>query len=146
MKKLIKTLLLISVMTLMTSALSAQNFAQAVMQVRVEVISGTQITQMTNSDISDQIVSDQNGDADDRLINLGSFTLVTPDGVQFSATIEQSITFNDSSDNWFDIFTHTDQNVIETGTTEINMTGIMAAGNIKNGQYTGKQIAVIEYY
>jgi hypothetical protein len=146
MKKTIKTLLLISVLILMTSVLFAQNTSQAVMQVRVEVVSGAQITQMTNQDISNQIVRDQNGKTDNGMINLGSFTLLTPDGVQFSARIEDSITFNANDENWFDILTKADRNQIETGKTEINITGMMTAGNIIKGQYSGKQIAVIEYY
>lgn len=146
MKKTIKTILLITVLTLMTSALFAQNTSQAVMQVRVEVVSGAQITQMTSEDIGNQITRGQNGDANSGMINLGSFTLITPDGVQFSARIEDSITFNANDKNWFDILTKADRNQIENGKTEINITGIIAAGNIKKGQYTGKQIAVIEYY
>jgi len=146
MKKMMKTLLLISILTLITSVVSAQNTSQAVMQVRVEVISGAQITQLTNSDISDQIQADVNGEVAGNLINLGSFTLITPEGVQFSARVENGITFNDKSDNRFDIFTKADQKVTESGKTEINITGTMAAGLIKSGQYSGKQITVIEYY
>jgi hypothetical protein len=146
MKKMKIAFLLVSILPLTPTLMSAQNTSQAVMQVRVEVISGAQITQLTNSDISDQIQADVNGGFAGNLINLGSFTLITPEGVQFSARVEKGITFNDKSDNRFEIYTKADQIVTEAGKTEINITGTMAAGMIKNGQYSGNQITVIEYY
>lgn len=137
-----KTLIL-SILTLLVSGFSFQTNAQvtAVMQARVEVISGAGFTTLN------EYLIDFNSVNAFEDFEAGAFTLVTTPGSDVNVHIENldQIT-NENGDTLNFEELDADQVISENGEHQISVNG--KVGNIQqlNGHYQGAIAAVVEYY
>lgn len=137
-----KTLIL-SILTLLLTGLELQVNAQvtAVMQARVEVISGAGFTTLNEHLIDFNTV---NAFED---FEAGQFTLVTTPGSEISIRLEntdQIINEQGQTLNFEDI--ETDQVTSENGEHQVSVNGKVSDLQSLNGHYQGAVTAVVEYY
>lgn len=134
--------LIFSILTLLTSALSPPMQAQvtAVMQARVEVISGSGISNL------EQPLIDLNNAETLEEVNTGSFSLVTAPGANVQIRIENgsAIVNEDGEEIEFESF-NINQLSSENGEHQISLTGKLKQLQKLSGQYKGSVTAVVEY-
>jgi outer membrane lipoprotein-sorting protein len=137
MKKRIKIVVLVLAAIAFTAAEAiAQHASSASMQVRVEVISGTQV--------SENQVAEAFRVSEDETV-YGDFAMRLPDGVEFITEANESVLMSNGVDHWkmrAEMKIDRDEN----GTVHVKfITRNNKTGDSKGAIYHGKQIATIQY-
>lgn len=137
MRKRIKIVILVLAAIAITAAeAAAQQTSSAAMQVKVEVISGSQVSENKVAE-SFQIVEDET--------TYGDFELNLPDGAQFITEADQSVLMSNGADQWnMRAEMKIDQD--EDGTVSVKFTTRDNKTENKKGKfYRGTQVATIQY-
>lgn len=114
----------------------AQSSSSASMQIRVEVVSGAQITQAH----TDEPFTVQNQET-----TFGSFNIRVPDGTEILTESEDTVLMFNGSDLWK---LNSEVNVESGENGVINLeftTRNNGQGETRTGTYQGKQVATIQY-
>jgi len=136
MKKRLNILILIAAaIALTTFDAMAQNSSSATMQVRVEVVNGSQITRNTEAEDS-SIQKDE--------IVYGDFTMNLPEGVEFVTESGEQVEMTNGSDNWY---WNAEMQVEREEDGEVNLRFVTnnKEGFKRSGTYHGTQMATIHY-
>jgi outer membrane lipoprotein-sorting protein len=137
MRKRLKIVILVLAAIAFTAAEAiAQNISSATMQVRVEVISGTQV--------SENQVADAFQVSEEETV-YGNFAMNLPDGVDFITEANESVLMSNGADQW-KMRAEMKIDRDEDGTVSVKfITRNNKTENIKGAIYRGKQIATIQY-
>ncbi len=125
----------LAIAALFAQDLVAQSSSTAVMQVRAEVVSATQIAQVHNNDL----ITVKEGEE----AVYGEFTIRIPEGTDFITESDDSILLNSSGNLWK--MNSTLQ--VETGENGNVSLQFLTGGNHlpAHGNYRGTQVATIQY-
>jgi hypothetical protein len=115
----------------------SQHTSQAVMSIQVTVVSGSNVSNNTISDISDQI---QNTNSK---LSFGDFKLQFSDGVDFVVKQDESIMMRGENSNWL-INTNMLKDTNPKGQVTIRMSGEKLS-NVPAGTYEGRHLTEIHY-
>lgn len=134
--------IILSTLTLLVTGFCFQATAQvtAVMQAKVEIVSGAGLTLMENSFI------DLNSENLIEEINAGSFSLVSAPGTDVSVYLQNDSTIKNEfgEEIEFESF-DVDKKSNESGQHHISVNGKVKNGQLLNGHYEGTLTAVVEY-
>lgn len=137
MRKTIKILILIlAAITFSAANVIAQNSSSATMQVRVQVVSGCQIS---NNQVAEPfLISDEE-------TTFGDFSMNLPNGVEFITEASESVEMSDGSDQW-SMKAEMKINREEDGTVNVKfVTRDNKRDNSSGTTYRGTQVATIQY-
>jgi uncharacterized ubiquitin-like protein YukD len=137
-----KTLIL-SILTFLVAGFTLQTNAQvtAVMQARVEVISGAGFTAL-----NEQLIDFTSVNAFEDF-EAGTFTLVTTPGSDINIRLENKDQVVNENGEILDFaILDTEQTVSENGEHDISINGKVSDLQQLNGHYQGAITAVVEYY
>ncbi|WP_372902617.1 hypothetical protein [Rhodohalobacter sp.] len=137
MRKRIKIVILVVAAIAFTAAeVNAQQASSAAMQVKVEVISGSQVSKNKVAE-SFQIVEDE--------ITYGDFELNLPDGAQLITEGDQSVLMSNGTDHW-NMRAEMKIDREKDGTVNVKfITRDNKTENKKGTIYRGTQVATIQY-
>jgi len=137
MRKRIKIVVLVLAAIAFTAAEAiAQQASSATMQVKVEVISGSQVSENQVAE------SFEVGEAE---TIYGDFELNLPDGAQFTTEADNSVLMSNGADQW-NMSAEMKVNRDENGSVSVKfITRDNKTDNVKGTVYRGKQIATIQY-
>ena len=137
MKKRIKiAALILGVIALTAAEVNAQQSSSATMQVRVEVVSGSQV--------SDNKVADVFQVREEETV-FGDFAMKLPDGVEFITEANESVLMSNGTEKW-NMGAEMKVEKGEDGTVRVKfVTRENKRENSKGTTYQGKQIATIQY-
>jgi len=137
MRKRIKIVVLVLAAIAFTAAEAiAQRASSATMQVKVEVISGSQVSENQVAE------SFEVGEAE---TIYGDFELNLPDGAQFITEADNSVLMSNGADQW-NMSAEMKVNRDENGSVSVKfITRDNKTDNVKGTVYRGKQIATIQY-
>lgn len=137
MRKRIKIVILVLAAIAFTAAEAiAQNTSSATMQVRVEVISGTQV--------SENQVAEAFQMSEEETV-YGDFAMSLPDGVEFITEANESVLMSNGADQW-KMRAEMKIDRDEDGTVHVKfITRDNKTEKSKGATYRGKQIATIQY-
>lgn len=150
-------LFLIVVSIGITDLLHAQSYtAQAVMEVRAEVVSASHFENTMNgnlgTDISRAIGLHQAGELNEEglfreneAIEIGEFSLLIPDGVEYTKSVEHQIVMNNGSERWW-LETNVELLEVNENMKTYRTTGQLESTEIPDGTYEGVQVITVEYY
>lgn len=136
-----KTIIL-SILTLLVTGFSFQAKAQvsAVMQAKVEVVSGAGLTLMENAliDLNSKNLIEE--------INAGSFSLVSAPGTDVSVYLQNASSINNEFGQSIEFESFdVDKQSNESGEHHISVNGKVKSDQLLNGHYEGSITAVVEY-
>lgn len=137
MRKTIKILILVlAAITFSAANVIAQNSSSATMQVRVEVVSGSQIS---NNQIAEPFL------VRDEETTFGDFSMNLPNGVEFITEASESVEMSDGTDQW-NMNAEMKINREDNGTVNVKfVTRDNKREKCTGTTYRGKQVATIQY-
>ena len=134
-KYTISALLLLS-----ATELYAQKSSTAVMDVTVEVVSGSSIT-LNNVQ---QLETGWESYSDAKSFRMGEFSVSLPDGVEMISELDNELNLT-NGDISVDVSTDVHQKKNNDGSITFEVTGKTEGKAIGKGHYSGKKIATIQY-
>jgi hypothetical protein len=137
MRKTIKIIILaLAAITFSAAEAIAQHSSSATMQVRVEVVSGSQISTNQVADLF--LVNDEE-------TTFGDFSMNLPSGVEFITEASESVEMSDGTDQW-SMKAEMKINREEDGTVNVKFVTRNNKREIRTGTtYRGTQVATIQY-
>lgn len=140
MKRTIKYILT-AILLLSVTELYAQKSSAAVMDVRVEVVSGSSVT--VNS--SDQLETGWEVYSGDKNFKVGHFSVSLPDGVEIVSEINDKLNLTNGVAA-VDLSTNVHQRKNKDGSVIFEVTGRNDGKTLESeGHYSGKKVATIQY-
>lgn len=134
--------ILLAILLLTATELYAQKSSTAVMDVRVEVISGSSIA-LNNSTLESGWEKFNDGNQHD--IQVGDFSVTLPEGVEIISEMDDELNLTNGSTT-IDLSTKIHQVNNIDGTITFSVTGKNETDTKgSNGHYSGKKIATIQY-
>lgn len=137
MRKTIKILILVlAAITFSAADVIAQNSSSATMQVKVEVVSGSQIS---NNQIAEPFL------VRNEETTFGDFSMNLPNGVEFITETNESVEMSDGTDQW-NMNAEMKINREDNGTVNVKFVTRDNKREKRTGTtYRGKQVATIQY-
>lgn len=134
--------IILSILTLLVTGFCFQANAQvtAVMQAKVEIVSGAGLTLMENSfiDLNSKNLIEE--------VNAGSFSLVSAPGADVSVYLQNgSVIKNEFGEEIEFESLDLDKESNESGQHHISVNGKVKSDQLLNGHYKGSITAVVEY-
>lgn len=143
MKRTLKLILFTFLLISVTKLSVAQKSSTAVMEVRVEVISGSSIA--LNSSGKLEAGWEKYNQGNDYDIQVGDFSVTLPDEVEIISEIDDELNLTNGT-NTIDFSTKIDQVKNDDGTITFSVKGKTETDKIEStGHYSGKKTATIHY-
>lgn len=121
--------------------LLSQMISSAIMDVQVEVISGSRID-MNHGYYS--VNSKQSDSLENFEMEYGNFTISVPEGSEIIVESNSEIKMSDRSSSWTMNSEHT-HSILDDYSLQILFTGTPGDNHVMKGHYSGKQVATIQY-
>ncbi len=141
MKNLIKYAIA-AFLILSATELYAQNSSTAVMDVRVEVVSGSSIALNSSNQLEEGWEKFNEGNDYD--IQVGDFSVSLPDGVEMISEMDNELNLSNGTSS-VELSTDVHQRNNNDGSITFEVTGKTEGKTISEGHYSGKKVATIQY-
>ena len=123
---------------------SQQGSSSAVMTIQAEIVPATQMYATINNEVGRQIGTQSDGKDHNMELQIGEFSIVVPEGVEYTASFQSVIEMSDGRQKWsMDTKSEEIRGDGEGSTYRISGT---SDRHIEPGSYKGTQIATIEYH
>jgi len=139
MKNLIKYAIA-AFLILSATELYAQNSSTAVMDVRVEVVSGSSISMNSVQHLE----SGWDNNSDSKGFKVGDFSVSLPDGVEMISEMDNELNLSNGTSS-VELSTDVHQRNNNDGSITFEVTGKTEGKTISEGHYSGKKVATIQY-